>query len=239
MPLLDHFHPPLLPRRQWESFHVTWSAAIAEVLNNDLLPDEYFAEEHAHAGARVEIDVATFAGGPPPESGGSTAVATYAPPTPKLAVPAAFPDEFEVRVYGTAGGGAMLVAAIELISPANKDRPDTRRAFAAKCAGFLAQGVALIVVDVVTNRRSNLHAEIMGLIGSSDTGLPDGTDLYAVAYRPIVRAGNALIEVWPETLAVGESLPRLPLALSAELCVPLDLEDTYTLTCQRKRLPTS
>ena len=64
MPLLDHFHPPLFPRRHWESFHVNWAGAIADSLNEFLLPDGYFAEEHAHAGARVEIDVATFADEP-------------------------------------------------------------------------------------------------------------------------------------------------------------------------------
>jgi hypothetical protein len=238
MPLLDHFHPPLAPRRQWQSFHVTWAAAIAEVLNNELLPDDYFAEEHASFGPRIEIDVATFTGSPPRETGGgATAVATYAPPVPTLAVPAAFPDDFEVRVYGTANGGAQLVAAIELVSPANKDRQDTRQAFSAKCAGYLAQGVSLMVVDVVTNRGANLHAEVMALLGSSETGLPADADLYAVAYRPIVRDGSGLIEVWPEAFEVGSPLPRLPLALSAELCVPIDLEATYTLTCQRKRIP--
>ena len=60
MPLLDHFHEPLAPRRHWESFHVNWAGAMADALNERLLPEGYFAEEHAHIGARVEIDVATF-----------------------------------------------------------------------------------------------------------------------------------------------------------------------------------
>src|SRR4051794_25388570 len=82
VPLLDHFHPPLFPRRHWESFHVTWAGAIADALNEDLLPDGYFAEEHAHAGARIEIDVATFAdqNQNPPSANGSVATRTYAPP---------------------------------------------------------------------------------------------------------------------------------------------------------------
>src|SRR3954471_6432980 len=114
MPLLDHFHPPLFPRRHWESFHVTWAGAIADALNEDLLPDGYFAEEHAHAGARIEIDVATFADEKPaPPAKGAVATRTYAPPAPPLVIPAAFPDEFEVRVY-EAEGGARLVAAVEL-----------------------------------------------------------------------------------------------------------------------------
>ena len=30
MPLLDHFHPPLYPRRSWESFHSRWANSIAD-----------------------------------------------------------------------------------------------------------------------------------------------------------------------------------------------------------------
>lgn len=234
MPLMDHFHAPLHPRRHWESFHVTWAGAIADVLNESLLPEGYFAEEHAHAGARIEIDVATFADTTAP-TGGGVATRTYAPPAPPLTIPAAFPDEFEVRVY-EAEGGARLVAAIELVSPANKDRATHRAALAAKCAGYLAQGIAVIVVDVVTSRSGNLHADVLRLLGRADTGLPDGTDLYAVAYRPLVRDGAEVVEVWPTTLAVGCDLPTLPLALNAELCLPIDLEATYTAACGRRRL---
>jgi hypothetical protein len=236
MPLLDHFHPPLSPRRHWESFHVTWAGAIADALNQDLLPDGYFAEEHAHAGARIEIDVATFGDDGVPAPNGSVATRTYAPPAPPVTIPAAFPDEFEVRVY-EAEGGARLVSAIELVSPANKDRDAHRAAFANKCAGYLAQGIALIVVDVVTSRSADLHAEILQLLGHhAPTGLPAGANLYAVAYRPIVRDTIEQIESWPHALMVGHELPTLPLALSAELCLPIDLEETYSVACARRRL---
>jgi hypothetical protein len=238
MPLLDHFHAPLHPRRHWESFHVTWAGAIADALNESLLPEGYFAEEHAHAGARIEIDVATFAdeNASVARRNGSVATQLYAPPAPPLTVPAAFPDEFEVRVY-EAEGGARLVAAIELVSPANKDRESHRRALANKYAGYLAQGIAVIVIDVVTSRSGNLHADVLRLLGrASDTGLPDGTDLYAVAYRPVVRDGAEVVEVWPSVLTVGSELPTLPLALNAELCLPIDLEATYTAACNRRRL---
>jgi hypothetical protein len=151
-------------------------------------------------------------------------------------IPAAFPDEFEVRVY-EAEGGTRLVAAIELVSPANKDREAYRRAFASKCAGYLAQGISLIVVDVVTSRTANLHADILHLLGSvDDSALATGENLYAVAYRPVVRDTGGMIEMWPVPLAVGRELPTLPLALSAELCLPIDLEATYTTACNRRRL---
>ncbi len=214
---------------------MTWAGAIADALNEDLLPDGYFAEEHAHAGARIEIDVATFADEKLP-AGGTVATRVYTPPAPPVVVPVAFPDEFEVRVY-EAEGGARLVAALELVSPANKDRESHRTAFANKCAGYLAQGIALIVVDVVTSRTTDLHVDILKLLGrDTDTGLPAGTDLYAVAYRPIVKNKAGQVESWPVPLAVGRELPTLPLALSAELCLPIDLEATYTMACNRRRL---
>ncbi|WP_227254978.1 DUF4058 family protein [Frigoriglobus tundricola] len=136
-----------------------------------------------------------------------------------------------------AEGGARLVAALELVSPANKDREAHRRAFATKCAGYLAQGIAVIVIDVVTSRGGNLHADVLRLLGrTTGTGLPDGADLYAVAYRPVVRDRAEQIEIWPSALAVGSALPTLPLALNAEVCLPIDLEATYTAACQRRRL---
>lgn len=75
------------------------------------------------------------------------ATRTYAPPAPELTIPAAFPDEFEVRIYENEGG-SRLVAAVELVSPSNKDCVSHRAAFATKCAGYLAQGIALIVVEL-------------------------------------------------------------------------------------------
>src|SRR5262249_23539395 len=164
MPLLDHFHAPLAPRRHWESFHVNWAGAIADALNESLLPEGYFAEEHAQIGPFVEIDVATFTDSEPTGAGAiataTRAPRTWAPPAPAMAAPAAFPDVFEVLVFESEGG-ARLVAAIELVSPANKDRAPKRQGFAVKCASYLCQGISLIVIDIVTSRRSNLHNAIM------------------------------------------------------------------------------
>jgi hypothetical protein len=38
------------------------------------------------------------------------------------------------------------VAAIELVSPANKDRPEQRSQFTAQCAALLRQSVSLVPV---------------------------------------------------------------------------------------------
>ena len=92
-------------------------------------------------------------------------------------------DEYEVRVYD-ARHGRRLVAAIEIVSPSNKDRPESRRAFVAKVAALLQRDVSVSIVDIVTIRRFNLYADLLELIGGSDPMLgaePPG--LYAVTVR--------------------------------------------------------
>jgi hypothetical protein len=60
MPLLDHFHPPVSERRNWEGFHGLWAAALVEKLNRDILADEFFADMQVHIGSQIEVDIATF-----------------------------------------------------------------------------------------------------------------------------------------------------------------------------------
>ncbi len=240
MPLLDHFHPPVAPRRHWESFHVNWAGAIADDLNESLLPEGYFAEEHARLGPCVGIDVATFADSEPRGDGAvgtaTRSPRTWAPPSPTMVISAAFPDSFEVLVFESEGG-TRLVAAIELVSPGNKDRDAHRRAFAVKCASYLCRGISLIVIDIVTTRQANLHGQMIQVLGHGDAfALPTEAALYAVAYRPIVRDQQERIELWPAPLEIGRSLPVLPLALDAEQVLPVDLEATYMAARQRRRL---
>jgi hypothetical protein len=242
MPLLDHFHPPLLGQRHWEGFHGWWAAAIAGRLNEDLLPPDYFAEFQVTLGTRIEVDVATFEEDAPlealPSTGSATAVQerVWAPPTPVAVFPALFPDDFEVRVFSNLAGPT-LVAAIELISPRNKDREEARSAFAAKCAAYLQRGIGLIIVDIVTSRHANLHDELMALLKHT-TGFPfpTPTPLYATAYRPAHRQQGNEIDLWREPLALGQDLPTLPLAVRGLGCLPINLEDTYMEARKRGRI---
>lgn len=242
MPLLDHFHPPLKGKRHWESFHGRWAAAMADALNEDLLPEDYFAEFQIHIGSRVEVDVGTFeeeAAAATRRGDGSTALMAarvWTPSTPTWVLPAIFPDELEVQVFSTVTGPT-LVAAVELVSPGNKDRPEFRRAFVAKCASYLQQGIGLIIVDVVTERQANLHNELVEFLGHSEGHTFEASaKLYGVAYRPARRKAVDQIDIWPATFNVGQALTTLPLALRGAECVPLDLETTYMETCRKCRL---
>jgi hypothetical protein len=234
MPLFDHFHPPLSDERHWEGFHSKWANALVDDLNERLLPPGYFAEPELHFGTRVEIDAATFsrtAAGPP-----GTPLLASLPCTPTLVMPATFSDTFEVQIIGT-DSGPTLVAAIELVSPGNKDRAEQRRAFAVKCASYLNQGISLIFVDIVTNRHSNLHNEIAALLPQSETFLfPANPLLYAAAYRPVLRGTAEEIDAWLLPLALGQALPILPLALPGDVILPVDLERTYLDACRKLRI---
>jgi hypothetical protein len=242
MPLLDHFHPPLSTERRWESFHSNWATRLADALTERWLPPNYIAEEHAHLGPSVEIDVGTFeretATSAAEESGAVATVGpkVWTPPDADGILAAVFPDTFEVRVLCT-DTGPKLAAAIELISPGNKDRASERRAFAIKCASYLYQGISVIIVDIVTNRRANLHNEILELMDGADSlQLPPESSLYAVAYRPLRRGKEDAIDVWRSPLALGRALSTLPLGLRANLAIPVDFEETYAEACHRKRL---
>src|SRR5580693_2908879 len=153
MPLLDHFHPPLSERRQWHLFHSVWASMIALDLNRQL-PAGYFADPNVEF--NIEINVAAFED-EKPEAG----VVSWTPPAPTLTAPMALiTDVVEIAVYNSEAG-PVLIGAIELVSPANKDRPATRDAFVSKCASYLQHAIGLIVVDLVTNRKADLHAELL------------------------------------------------------------------------------
>jgi hypothetical protein len=245
MPLRDHFKPPLDSLRHWEGFHATWPVMIVALLRRKL-PRRYFAEPRVHSGSSAEIDVATFedegesllAAGNGNGNGGSVATAIWAPPRPTLAIATDLPsqDVYEVQIYDEKRH-SQLVAAVEIVSPANKDRPENRRAFVAKCAGMLQERVSVVIVDVVTTRMQNLYAELLELIGQSDPNLNPDLPLYAVACRTTKRADEWLLETWVQSLSLGRPLPTMPLWLADNLAVPLELEESYEQSCGILNIP--
>jgi hypothetical protein len=237
MALQDHFHPPLSIRRHWHAFHNSWATYISSQLNQRL-PEGYFAEANVQFG--IEIDVATFEETKQTNTSERVKLPAkpdddWLPPTATETVPISLIDEsVEVTIFSKSGGPT-LAGAIELVSPANKDRAEHRNAFVSKCAAYLQQGIGLVIVDVVTERTANLHDELLVRLQVSDA-VAFGADLYAVAYRPIEREGKPHLDIWRETLALGRVLPTVPLWLKGEICLPVELEATYERTCQEQRV---
>jgi hypothetical protein len=244
MPLRDHFHPPVNKRRSWEGFHGAWPTMIVAALARRM-PPGYVAEPRVHLGAYYEIDVASFEEMTPSSltleaSAAEVGIATaaWAPPRPTLVVVSDLPDqyEYEVRVYDTTDE-RRLVAAVEIVSPANKDRPEHRRVFVAKCATLLRQGVCVAIVDLVTTRSFNLYADLLDLIGQTDPSLaPEPPSLYGAVCRARREGDVPQLEMWAHPLVIGQQLPTLPLWLSDNLAIPLELEASYEETCRILRI---
>ncbi|MBY0231620.1 MAG: hypothetical protein K2W96_20230 [Gemmataceae bacterium] len=237
MPMRDHFHPPGSLRGSWEGLHGLWPGVIVQHLDH-LLPPRYSAEPRVHAGPYVEVDVGSFdhedfAPSDPSEDG-----TAWSPSGPGLAVETELLDtaEYEVRVYDHERD-RHLVAAVEIVSPGNKDRDGHQRAFVGKCEAMLRRGVSVCIVDLVTARGANLYADLLELIGQRDPLMGDEPPpTYAAALRWVQRGKKRVLETWPHILRVGEVLPTLPLWLTKKFSVPLALEASYESSCRTLRM---
>jgi hypothetical protein len=242
MPLRDHFHPPVSKHSSWEGFHGYWPAAMVQKLA-DQLPKGYVAEPRVHLGSYFEIDVSTFEEGGSERSSnrspnGGVATATYAPPEPSRAFDAEIPEqyEYEVLIYDVERD-RKLVAAVEIVSPANKDRPESRQLFVAKCATLLQKGVCVSIVDLVTIRHASLYANLLALIGCADPNFTSETpSIYAVTCRTRNVNRRTRLETWSHALTIGQTLPALPIWLTESDAVSLDLEGSYEETCRVLRI---
>lgn len=224
MPLLDHFLPPARIRAPWESLGHSWVAKLMAHLNRLLPKDRYQAFSAIHLGADAEADIAEFEVSGEWADGGR--VATLAAP-PVVTVEAAIPDEFEVEVKDAREGMA-LVGVIEFVSPANKDRPESREKLVSKTMTYLDLGIGVVLVDTVTNRLANLHNELVAALKVRKAArLPDDEATYVAGYRPTREDGRWIIDMWPYSAPVGKNLPTVPLALKNGPLVPLDLEGSY------------
>jgi hypothetical protein len=222
-----------------------WPATMVQRLV-PLLPENYTAEPRVHLGSYFEIDVCAYEDDEPKkpwfssaEESGGVAMATRVTPEPTLTVDADLAEqyEYEVLVYDQSRG-RHLVAAVEIVSPENKDRPENRRAFVIKCAALLQQGVCVSMVDLVTTRNFNLYTDLLALLNQSDPALtPKPPPVYAVTCRYRKSNRTLKLDCWAHPLAVGRPLPDLPIWLSDEFHVSLELDASYEETCRVLRIP--
>lgn len=204
MPLRAHFRPPLDNLRHWEGFHATWPVMIVASLKPHL-PSRFFAEPRTMSAASDKVHT--------------------------LATDLPAQDNYEVLVYDEKRQ-SRPVAAVEVVSPANKEWPSQRAAFVAKCADLLRKRVSVVMLDIVTTHTSNRYAELLDYLDRSDPALiPTPPNLYAAACRVIRRDDEWLLETWTQPLALGEALPTMPLWLADDLAVPLELEASYEQSC--------
>ena len=213
---------------------------IAQRLNS-LLPEEFIAQPSVCLGDTMEIDVAAHERESGPvsssrvENQGTLMVASWGPAQPRVLLDTELPEpsEYVVNIYTQ--DEFRLVAAIELVSPSNKDRPENRKTFVNKCEALLKKEVCVTIVDVVTSRTANLYGELLDELGAQGTAVARSV-IYATTCRGRRSGPRWRLESWEHELAVGAALPTLPLWLTEDLMVPLELEATYEETCRSLRI---
>ena len=222
--------------RGWNGLHLAWQVAMLDWLQ-ERLPADYRAYIGSFPGlvvdipnGRPDVGVRNWAPDPRPDdpTAGQTPDAVPAPDTEAVAVFDLGPHRaIHIDRHGH------LVAAVEIVSPGNKDRPEFRETYAGRYAGYLCQGVHLLLIDLLPRSVGFSFADaVNAAVGFAQPPVPVP---FAVSYRvgePAPEAGTVLA-AWRRPLAVGQPLPVLPLALTVHAAVSIDLEYTYMQAARR------
>jgi hypothetical protein len=209
----------------WEGVHDIW---LVELLRDVKLrlPPAY----RAYIGSTPALSVE--AGDEKPDiavrhwSSEASTSSLSGPMAPDSETVALLSQDPQTAVHVTLRG--KLVAAIEVTSPRNKDRPSSRRLYLSRYLSYLVQGANLLLVDVHPRPLNFSFAD--GLAAEAE--IPNEPPLpapHAIAYRVGEEApgGGRLVAVWRRRLVAGQPLPRMPLPLTVHEEVLVDLEKTY------------
>ena len=187
-------------------FHIDWIVQLHQVLNQGLLPQGYYVLAENHEGRPI-TDILTLPADTPP-------------------LTASRRRSLAVRHVS----GHRLIALLEIISPANKDRARHVAEFADKAAAALEAGVHLLLVDLFPPGRHDpqgMYGAVRQKLGQSDEpyDVPAGEPLTLASF-----AAGSPVEVYLEYVAVGAALPEMPLFLDPERYINAPLEATYQAT---------
>jgi hypothetical protein len=126
--------------------------------------------------------------------------------------------------------GHRLVALLEIVSPANKDRPASVADFVNKAHAALHHGCHLLVIDLHSpgpHDPQGIHGAIWEDFDPADYDLPADKPLTLAAY-----VAGTLPEAYLEHVAVGDPLPDMPLFVAPDSHIDVPLEATYRAAYQ-------
>ncbi len=218
----------------FHDFHVTWIALIRIALNEGLLPEGYYALAEQHTGRSIP-DILTLHASPeppapplplPPATGG-TLLAEAPPRVRRRHTIEQASLELRRSIAIRHISGHRLVALLEIVSPANKDRARHVEDLAAKAVDALNAGVHLLLVDLFppgAHDPYGMHGAICQRLEQSDEpyDVPPEAPLTVASF-----AAGPRVDVFVEYLAVGAVLPEMPLFLRPDRYVNAPLESTY------------
>ena len=213
----------------FHDFHNAWITELRNALNGGLLPRGFYAQGEQYAG-QIQTDVLTLhagSGAAVPAGAGVTLLAEAPPCVSRkvAASEAAFVRAARRTLIIRHVSGHRVVALLEIVSPANKDRPRSVADFVDKSVSALRQGIHLLVVDLFPpglHDRQGIHEAIWEGYSEEVNAPPLDQPLTLASYRV-----GPLPEAYLEFVAVGDVLPAMPLFLDLNAYVTVPLETTY------------
>jgi hypothetical protein len=218
----------------FHDFHSSWIVHLKEAFNDGLLPEDHYAQVEQRATAIIPDVLTLHLGGPQGngESGdelgprGAIAVAEK-PPQVKLQLALSDEEAAHLRqrvVTIRHSSGHRVVAILEIVSAANKNRSAHVVDFVDKAIRAVRQGVHLMVVDLLPPGLydpEGMNAAVWrGLGGQFEP--PAGSPLSLGSY-----VAQELPVAYVEPLAVRDPLRDMPLFLAPGWYVNAPLESTY------------
>jgi hypothetical protein len=228
-------------------FHQRWIGAITDVLNQRLLPSEYYALAEQQ-GAGFEPDVLTLkapdsseftgdgfqppmASGAQSGNGARSATGGLLMADPCVRVTAETDLEFYRRKQNVVAvrhvSGDHLIAIAEIVSRGNKSGRKAFDDFVRKAAEFLSHQVHLLILDPqppTPRDPQGIHGAIWDEVAGLEYLRPTDKPLTLASYET-----GATIRAFVEPVAVGDALRDMPLFLYPGHYVDVPLEETYRL----------
>lgn len=225
--------------RGWDSVHPLWLTYLLEYVQ-ERLPEGYKAflggipsltVDSGHGKPDVSVRQWEMRAPMDPASSGTGIL------EPDVEASVAFPLAPQRALHIDLHG--QLIAALEIVSPRNKDRADAKETYSNRYLGYLQLGVHLMLVDVLPRPKGFSFSDaITNALGMQLPALPPP---FAAAYRvgetvPVGDDIGSVVGLWRRSLQVGGVLPTLPLPLNVHQSVLIDLEETYRRAAKRAYL---
>jgi hypothetical protein len=215
----------------FHDFHNAWITELRNALNGGLLPPDYYALGEQHAG-RLVTDVLTLHASRPngepsplPPSEGGLALAE-APPKVRWQLTGIETYRQRRRTLAIRHvSGHRLIALVEIVSPANKDRLESVEEFVAKTVEALDLGIHVLLLDLLPPGRHDprgLHGAVWNQFDEGPYDLPLAEPLTVASY-----AAGPPVKAYLEHFPIGGILPDMPLFLRSDRYIPAPLEATY------------
>jgi hypothetical protein len=212
----------------FHAFHTAWITHLSETLNSGVLPTGYYAMPEQHAGRWI-ADLLTLqmpaTSIPADADHGGVAVAD-APPKVRQRLTTSLSARAARRTLAIRHvSNHRIVALLEIVSPANKDRASHVNDFVDKLETALAHGVHVLLVDLFARGAFDplgMHGVLWERIADEPSPDIDNEPVQLASYLAGIQP-----EAYIDCVAFGQQLPAMPVFLNADRYVSVPLEPTY------------